>query len=206
MDRAMDAPQRTGSGPGDPAAALVPAVLAGDAAALDSWYRTEHPRVWRLCLGFLADPAEADDLAQDAMLHLLDHMAGWDRARGWEGWRNAVVLNLCRDRLRRAGALARAEERGAADRPERVLPHPARAAERAETRAALAAALAALPLREREAFVLRELEGFSTLEVARAMDVGESSVRSLLTLARRRLRELLAPHLADAAAEGGARG
>jgi RNA polymerase sigma-70 factor (ECF subfamily) len=55
--------------------------------------------------------------------------------------------------------------------------------------------LAKLPAREREAFVLRELEQLSTEQVALAMDVEESTVRSLTTLARRRMRELLAPHV-----------
>ena len=56
-------------------------------------------------------------------------------------------------------------------------------------------ALQELPLREREAFVLCELEGQTTTAAAQAMQVQGSSVRSLLSLARRRLRNLLGPHL-----------
>ena len=56
------------------------AVLAGDALALDRWYRREHPEVWRLCVGFLADAAEAEDVAQDAMLKLHDELPRWDAA------------------------------------------------------------------------------------------------------------------------------
>ena len=47
-----------------------------------------------------------------------------------------------------------------------------------------------------EAFVLRDLDGLETPEVARALEITESSVRSLVTLARRRLRELLGARLA----------
>jgi RNA polymerase sigma-70 factor, ECF subfamily len=81
-------------------ARLVPAVRRGDARAFEAWFRTEHPVVWRLCLGFLADSTRADDCAQDAMLHLHDRLSDWDPARPWEAWRNTVVLNLCRDAAR----------------------------------------------------------------------------------------------------------
>lgn len=183
---------------------LVDAVLAGDAPAIDRWYRREHPSVWRLCLGFLADGAEAEDVAQDAMLKLHDRLDRWDRARPYAAWRNALVLNLCRDRLRRRAARERVEMEAPLPRE---LPDPARAAERGEVREMLQRALASLSPREREAFVLRELEGHATSEVALVLEVGESTVRSLLTLARRRLRELLGERLLGSSAnDGGERG
>lgn len=190
--------------PPDPAEleARLPAVLAGEPDAIDAWYRWEHPRVHRLCFGFLADPAEADDLAQDAMLHLLDHLPRWDRRRPYAAWRNAVVLNRCRDRLRRLAARRRAEDGAAAERLPARLPAPDAEAQRSEVRAILAEALGALSPREREAFVLRDLEGCATDAVAEAMGVAPSSVRSLLTLARRRLRGLLGERLPEADAEG----
>ena len=58
-------PSRSTAAPSSPA--LLEAVRRGDPRALERWYRTEHPRVWRTCLGLVADPAEADDLAQDAI-------------------------------------------------------------------------------------------------------------------------------------------
>lgn len=189
---------------------LARAVLGGSAQALDRWYRAEHPRVWRLCLGMLADRAEADDLTQDALLHMLDKLSQWDRSRPWAAWRNSLVLNLCRDRLRRGAARARAEERAAAarerdDLPAR-LPDPLRAASSSELAEIVSAALSRLTLREREAFVLVELEGATTADAAAALEVGESTVRSLVTLARRRLRALLGPRLAADAAGTGAQG
>lgn len=183
----------------DPAGivALRPALLAGDAAAIDAWYRAEHPGVWRLCLGVLADATEADDLAQDAMLHLLDTLDRWDPARPWPAWRNRVVVNLCRDRLRRRATRAGHEDaaqRAGALLPA-VLPSPEDAAHAGEVRAALLTALAALTPREREAFVLVDLSGTPAAQAAEAMEIAEGTVRSLLTLARRRLRTLLADRL-----------
>jgi RNA polymerase sigma-70 factor (ECF subfamily) len=186
-------------GTDSPDTALLRAVREGDAQAVDAWYRAEHPRVFRLCFGVLADSAEAEDAAQDAMLHLLDHLDRWDPHRPYRAWRAAVVVHLCRDRQRRVATRLRHATRASAERLPPVLPDPSEEALRAEVRATLARALAHLPPREREAFVLRELEGASTEEAAEVLGVTESTVRSLVTLARRRLRNLLDERLLGAA-------
>jgi RNA polymerase sigma-70 factor (ECF subfamily) len=199
----MSTPPSGAQGP-DPG--LLRAVLAGAPEAVDAWFRTEHPEVYRLCFGFLCHRADAEDVAQEAMLHLLDRLASWDPARSYRAWRTTLVLNRCRDRARRTRSRVAAEEDAASARPETVLPDPLDAAQRAEVEATLALGLRSLPPREREAFVLRDLEGLETAEVARALEVTESSVRSLVTLARRRLRELLGARLAlEGEAQGGAR-
>lgn len=180
-----------------PDRSLIRRVAAGDPDAVDRWYREHYPDVYRLCLGFLAHGAEAEDVAQDAMLHMIDRLQKWDERQAFRSWRNAVVLNLCRDRRRRAVRQRDAEQRalqeglhiGAAS------PAPDQAMRQVELRAMLERTLSGLPEREREAFVLRDLEGVATADAARAMGVAESSVRSLTTLARRRLRGLLATML-----------
>ena len=191
-------PPHPPAAPGDGSSALRDRLLARDPEAVDAWFRAEHPCVYRLCFGFLADAEAAEELAQDALLHLLDHLHQWNAERSWESWRNTVVLNRCRDRQRRDEARGRAHEAAARLRLESerdVLPDPAREAERSEVRATLNAALASLTPREREAFVLRDLEQRDTSEVAATMGVTPASVRSLLTLARRRLRTLLGERL-----------
>jgi RNA polymerase sigma-70 factor (ECF subfamily) len=184
------------------AAAWIPRIRAGDVDALARWYRAEHPEVWRLCLGFLADPAEAEDAAQDAMLRLLDTLDRFDLRRPWSVWRNAVVLNHCRDRLRRDEARARAEREAARAALPPMLPHPADEAARGELETLVARSLRHLSPREREVFVLHDLEGGATADVAVALAIAESTVRVLLATARRRLRELLVPRLAGEAGGG----
>ncbi len=178
-------------------AARLDAVRRGDPEAIDAFYRAEHREVYRLCLGFLADAAEADDLAQDAMLKLIDSMQAYDPGRSYPAWRNTLVLNTCRDRLRRIATRRRAEQSAADLGPGAALPAPDARLHAEEVRALLARALGALTPREREVFVLRDLQGESTRDVAATMGIGTSSVRSLLTLARRRLRQLLGPALAQ---------
>lgn len=180
-------------------------VLEGSAEAVDAWFRAEHPEVYRLCFGFLADAEEAEDLAQDAMLHLMDRLEAWDGERSYRGWRNAVVLNLCRDRRRRNAARERAHARAAESRlaaESGLLPDPGSEMERAEVQRVLADSLAALTPREREAFVLRDLEGIATARVAEILGVTPGTVRSLLTLGRRRLRGVLTERLPGVAGGG----
>ena len=179
--------------PSDP---LVVAARTGDSDAVARLYQREHREVWRLCLGFLADRHEADDAAQDAMLKLLDTLDSFDATRSFASWRNAVVLNHCRDRLRRRNARARAESDAAARELPAALPSPLDHAQRDEVRELVAALLAHLTPREREVFVLHDLQGETANVVAAALDIAPSTVRVLLMTARRRLRGLLAPRLA----------
>lgn len=175
---------------------LLAAATAGEADAIAQLYVREHPLVWKLCLGFLAQRHEADDAAQDAMLQLIDRLRSFDPRLPFAPWRNAVVLNLCRDRLRRRDARARAEQRAAEELPLRPLPSPSSVAERGEVQELVTASLARLAPREREVFVLHDLQGEPSATVAASLSIAESTVRVLLMTARRRLRELLAPRLA----------
>jgi RNA polymerase sigma-70 factor (ECF subfamily) len=175
---------------------LLAAVARAEPDSLDSWYRREHPIVYRLCFGFLADATEAEDASQDAMLKLADRLRSYDPGRPYPAWRNTVVLNHCRDVLRRGATRRQAEHAAPRQLPAALPTRPDEAAAAGEIRELLHRALAHLTPREREAFVLRDLEGRPTSEAALVLGVGESSVRSLLTLARRRLRQLLGDRLA----------
>jgi len=171
---------------------LIIEAARGKPEAQHTWFRTEFPCVFRLCLGFLADVAAAEDLTQDAMIHLLDR---WNPARPYVAWRTTVVLNLCRDDARKRGAKKRAEDKLKLVPPLQNLPDPQDAASGNELREVITKALSQLPPREREAFVLRDLEHQETGDIASAMEINPATVRSLLTLARRRLRGILGPAL-----------
>ena len=181
----------------------IAAVVRGDAEAIDRWYRAEFPIAFRISFGVLDDPTEAEDVAQDAMIRLLDRLPRRDTDKSYPAWRTAVVVNLCRDRYRRAETRRRIERRSAKEAPlPRRLPDPGDDLDQRELRELINGALAKLPPREREVFVLRDLEGLPTLDAADALGLGASSVRSLLSLARRRIRDLIAPRLRDASGEG----
>lgn len=173
------------------------ALMAGDSEAIAAWYRTEHPRVYRLALGFLATPEEAEDLAQDAMLKILDRIADC-RPETYQSWATSLVNNLCRDRLRQARRRSRHEEAVATEVEApgpRPLPAPDAGLQQQDTIGLLTRALGLLTPREREVFVLCDLEQQAHAAAASILGVTISTVRSLLSLARRRLRQHLDPEL-----------
>ena len=178
----------------------IQSVLGGNSAAWGEFYQAEYPKVYRLCYGFLVDAAEAEDVAQDAMLQIVDRLHTFDLSRRFDTWRNTVAANLCRDRLRRRASRKRAEE-GAAEvaalRRPGGGPDPADLVSQSEVMALLQSSLASLTPREREVFVLRDLEGASSSEAAHVLEVSEGTIRSLLCLARRRLRTILGPRLPE---------
>ncbi len=179
---------------------LLERVRRFDARALEEFYRREYPIAFRLCFGFLLDRAEAEDAAQDALLKLNDGLSGFDSTRPWTTWRNTVVLNVCRDRKRREGARRRAETEVAIKDPQHTAavdrsPHDV--AYHSEAAALLRESLAILSPREREVFILRDLEEQESPIVAASLDISEGTVRSLLSLARKRLRQVLESRLVD---------
>jgi RNA polymerase sigma-70 factor (ECF subfamily) len=140
----------------------------------------------------LANGSEADDMAQEALLKLYRALPQWDPTRPYAAWRNTLVANGCRDRLR-AGARRQQRERAQA-RPEAQTDSAAQSLEQAEFEADLERALALLSPREREVFVLIDLEEIPAAEAAQQLELQPSSLRAYLSLARAKLREHLAAH------------
>src|SRR5699024_4366138 len=131
------------------------------------------------------DRAEAEDVAQEAMLRLWRQAADWRAGEARiSTWLYRVVQNLCIDRLRRRRPSVAVE-----DVPEPADPQPSvllRMA-RSESSRAVAAAITALPGRQRQAIVLRHFEGWSNPQIGEALDCSVEAVESLLARARRAL-------------------
>ncbi|EPX85438.1 RNA polymerase sigma factor [Salipiger mucosus] len=169
---------------------LLAAYAAGEPAAARALTARLGPRLFGTAMRMLGDRAEAEDVAQEALLRL------WRAAPGWrEGeakvstWCYRVVTNLCIDRIRRR----RGRQVGLDDVPEPPDPAPS-AAQAMQSRArdaALQAALDALPERQKQAVVLRHLEGLSNPEIAGIMDIGVRAVESLTARGRKALEGLL---------------
>jgi RNA polymerase sigma-70 factor (ECF subfamily) len=145
------------------------------------------PRLLRYAARMLGDPVEAEDIVQETMLRL------WRIAPEWQAgqaqpmtWAFRVATNLCTDRLRRrrGGVPEMPELPDGAPGQDAVLMRNARAK-------ALQAALMQLPERQREAVVLRHLEGLSNPEIAAIMMVGVEAVESLTARGKRQLAQLL---------------
>ncbi len=166
-------------------------VLFGNGAPEAARLLTERllPRAYRHAARVLGDHAEAEDLAQEAMLRLWKAAADWraDGAAQPATWLHKVVANLAIDRLRRAG---RSVEMGDEDYADTAPGAEARLQQRARL-SALDRALASLPERQRQAVVLRHIEGLSNPEIAQVLEIGVEAVESLTARGKRALQAAL---------------
>ena len=178
--------------------ALVAAHLDGDPAAFGTLFARHRDRLWAVALRTTGDPEEAADALQDAMV------AAFRRADSYRGdaavttWLHRIVVNACLDRLRRRKVRAAdplpeepEEQQDRAAVPSRDREDPAVAAERAELRRAVRAALDRLPVDQRVALVLVDVEGYSVQEASLLLDAAPGTVKSRCSRGRARLRVLL---------------
>lgn len=194
LDQATDVPDET----------LLVLYANGDRAAARELTLRLTPRVLGYATRLLGgDRAEAEDVAQEAMLRL------WKIAPEWRPgeakvstWLYRVVTNLCTDRLRGRN---RRKAVGLEDAPE--VADEARGAEadmiENDRMTALQTALAELPERQRQAVVLRHIEGFNNPEIAVVMDIGVEAVESLTARGKRALAALLSGRKAELGYEEG---
>ena len=149
------------------------------------------PRALGHAARVLGDRAEAEDVAQEAMMRLWRAATDWRQDGGAEPatWLYRVVANLCIDRLRRGGRL---DPLGDPDLAADGAPGVVARMVQADRMAALDAALASLPERQRQAVVLRHIEGLSNPEIAAILDVGVEAVESLTARGKRALAAALA--------------
>ena len=173
---------------------LLARFAAGDQAAARELTRRLAPRIHALARRMLNDPAEAEDVTQEAMLRLWRIAPNWrDEGAAVGTWLYRVAGNLCIDRLRRRRELPTAMP------PERPDEAPAAETrlETAERAAALQLALAGLPDRQRLAIVLRHIEERPNPEIAAILEISVEAVESLLARGRRGLAAALSPRRAE---------
>jgi RNA polymerase sigma-70 factor (ECF subfamily) len=164
----------------------------GDAEAARLLTERLLPRALRHAARVLGDMAEAEDVAQEAMMRL------WKAAPDWRSdgpaqpatWLHKVVANLAVDRLRRANRATGLDPDTAAAIPDAAPGAEARMLQ-ADRMAALDTALATLPERQRQAVVLRHIEGMSNPEIAEVLEIGIEAVESLTARGKRALKAAL---------------
>ncbi|MFY0690662.1 MAG: RNA polymerase sigma factor [Paracoccaceae bacterium] len=146
------------------------------------------PRVFGFCLRILGDRAEAEDVTQDAMLRLWRMAPDWQqRDAKLSTWLFRVASNLCTDRLRKRGDVGLDQ----IDEPTDTGPGAEALLMQADRKSALDRALAALPERQRQAVILRHIEGLSNPEIAEILGIGIEAVESLTARGKRGLAAAL---------------
>lgn len=186
--------------PPSPDAALARAAARGDRAAFSSLVDLHKRSVFGLCVRLLRDQEEARDAAQETFVRAFGAVGTYDATQPFAPWLLRIARNHCLDLLRRrlpASAQVRLDAEPDEDAPPRELADaetPAADAllERAQTRVALEAAVAALPSNYREVVHLFHVEHLSYKEIASTLDVPIGTVMTWLHRARGRLRDALA--------------
>jgi RNA polymerase sigma-70 factor, ECF subfamily len=179
----------------DPDAELVAGVGRSDPAAARELVGRKLPRLIALAVRMLGDRMEAEDVAQETFVRAWKQAPHWREGEArFDTWLHRVALNLCYDRLRARREITGtgADAEGAAGTAADAAAEPAlEALEAREAGARVRAALAALPVRQREALVLCYYQELSNIEAAALMSVSVEALESLLARARRNMRALL---------------
>ena len=170
--------------------ALLVLYANGDDSAARELTRRLTPRVYAHAVRLLGDRAEAEDVAQEALLRLWRIAPDWRQGEAKvTTWLYTVTANLCTDRLRKRRCMADID---AVPEPADDRPGAAAQMQEAARAAALEAALAQLPDRQRQAVVLRHIEGLGNPEIAEVMEISTEAVESLTARGKRALASLLA--------------
>jgi len=164
---------------------LLAAHVAGDPDAFGALVAAHRDRLWAVALRTLGDREEAADALQDALLSAYRGAAGFRGDARVTTWLHRVVVNACLDRMRRRAA-----------RPTVPLPESGAPGEPADRRDALGAretaleveaALALLPVEQRVAILLVDVQGLPVDQAAEVLGVPAGTVKSRCSRGRARL-------------------
>jgi RNA polymerase sigma factor (sigma-70 family) len=154
------------------------------ARELDGLYRVHAAEVFRYAYAVLGNRADAEDVTQTTFVNALRALERGERPHTPKNWLITIAHNLIRQRFRQLQARPREVE----------LDHELPAFEPADEGPSiddLVRALQRIPPTQRQALVLRELEGRSYVEIGALLDVSQSALETLIFRARRSLAEEL---------------
>jgi RNA polymerase sigma-70 factor, ECF subfamily len=196
---------------------LLGRLRAGDEDAFMEIVMRYSPLMRRIALGYVRSPAIADDVVQEAWVGVLTGLGRFEGRSSLKTWILRILINQARTRAAREArslpfsALAREEDdEGPAVDPARFGPDggwkslpddwrtvPEERLLANETLAVLREAVEALPERQREVFLLRDVEGWESDDVAAALELSAGNERVLLHRARAKVRAALERELGE---------
>jgi RNA polymerase sigma-70 factor, ECF subfamily len=162
---------------------LVAAFQAGDPSAFDllvsRWDRKIQGAIYRV----VGAGEDSRDLCQEVFLKAYRALGGFKQEARFSSWLYQIALNACRDRLRRRRGHTPVSLEDLADGEREPLqrgPSALELVEAQELARAVAAAMATLPDEQREVIALKEYQGLTFVEIAEALDVPVSTVKTRL--------------------------
>lgn len=168
----------------------------GDSQAQAELFRQHYPAAYRLAYSLLHHREDAEEVAQDALAYALTNLAQYDPTRGaFTTWLYTITLSRCRNKRRRRQLaemplfnwlMGETKAPDAPNNPQEAM------LERAETHAALHAAVRQLPQKQQEAITLRYFHDLNYTEIGAIVGCSAQTAQSRVWLGQKRLSGLLA--------------
>jgi RNA polymerase sigma-70 factor, ECF subfamily len=197
--------ERTADAGDDDEQSLIARICKGEPSLFATLVKPYERRVYATALALLRNDADAQDVAQEAILKAFANLRQFRGESKFSTWLIQITVNEARMRQRKQRAdlfepIAELQDEEGAYTPRDFADWreiPSEALERSEIRALLAKALASLAQKYREVFILRDVEQISIEETAEVLNISIASVKTRLLRARLMLRDILAPDLAN---------
>jgi RNA polymerase sigma-70 factor (ECF subfamily) len=178
---------------------LIRAGQRGDSQAVETLFRRYHRPLFQMALRVMGNADDAEDALQDGLLSAYRNLKRFEGRSQFSTWLTRIVINAALMRRRSAklrpgfslDEAPREDELPIAERFAADGPNPEQLFARTELREIISENLGELSPLLRTAFVLREVEGFSTGEAAKKLGVTESALRARLGRARHQMAERL---------------
>jgi len=181
--------------------AILEAVRAGDPTAYRGLVEKYQQRVYGMVYGMIRNREDARDITQDAFVKAYNNLDKFRLESSFYTWLYRIAMNLAIDATRRRKRRVTTEfDEQVASRDgtgaiseQHHSESPSRSLERQQLYTHIMAAIEELPEDQRQAILLRELEGLSYKDISDIMGIPEGTVMSRLFYARKKLQKLLAP-------------
>ncbi len=181
------------------------ALQAGDRAEFARFVEACSGQVYRLALKMLQNPQDAEDILQETFIKAYKALPKFEGRSSLSTWlyriaTNEALMFLRKKRPVQVSVDESIENDEGEERPRQIIDWcclPENELMSSEARENLDRSVEQLPESLRTVFLLRDIEGLSTRETAEVLDISESAVKTRLSRARFRLRELLSAYYAD---------
>ena len=171
---------------------VVARIVAGDSALFEILMRRHNQRIYRAVRAILGSDDEVEDVMQQAYLSAFQHLRQFAGNAQFTTWLTRIAVNEALARRRKRGRFVNeGEDEVTLSVVESNEPDPEQSASASELRDVMEREVAALSDSFRTVFVMRDVEGMSTAEVAECLSISEDLVKTRLSRARATLRDNL---------------
>lgn len=175
---------------------LLTQAKSGDEASFELLLTGVKSRAYNIALRYMRDPEDAMDVLQESFIKVFRHLKQFNEESSFDTWVYRIVVNSCNDMLRKNNRIKTADAYDPDEGPGDLLLNlpdssasPEELLMRKEQAGLIMNCLDTLGDEYREVIILRDIQGFSYIEISQALDCSIGTVKSRINRARLRLRE-----------------